>query len=197
MGRGQSRPNSALKSFSLSIDRESFISIIQDWYQLFLEEERSDTHYHPGEDWAADLMRNKNFPPLNTLWEEAPKDVGRLMLDYETDFLDLVQSNTPRWKPNNYFVHRLEQYNIDPDGITMRGTCIYAPDHIKNLLNNLITNISDTENTEQIILDSLLELQKGRQYALPAIPQISILVSDPSRKVSQVAQQTLDLLKGL
>ena len=197
MGRGQSRYATALYPFSLSVDQTTFLSIIQDWYGSFLEDEKNDQYYTPAEDWAADLLRAKNFPTLKSLWQEAPHDVGRLLLEYETDFLDLIQLPSGNWKPNNYFVHHLERFTIDKGTVSMHGTCIHAPDHIKNLLNNLITNISDFRNTEQIMLDSLLALQKGHRYALPAIPHLRILLSHPNKKVSQTAQNTLDMLKGL
>ncbi len=194
MSRGQERNisnESNIHPISFTLPKNSFLEIISDWYKDLVREEKEDSYYEEGEFWNSDIIRSKNYPDLASLWNDSEEIVAKLVLDSEVEFMDLVYITSDGWKEHNYYIHKINEFSLSSSSITFLGTCIYSPDQSEKMLGNLINNISNPDNHEDILLDSLKELRNGKSKAIKAISAIAKLTTHPSHVVSDAAKVTL------
>ncbi|MBU2714077.1 hypothetical protein [Zooshikella harenae] len=198
MNRGQDRnitDGEQVREISLSIPIAAFLNIISEWYDALLADEKDDPCYEKGEYWSSDLLCSKNYPSLSDLWNESEDIVAKLVLDSETDLMDLVYMDKDGWMEHNYYIHEIDRFHSESDVIIFSGSCIYSPNQNEHFLANLIDNISNPEHHENILLESLKELRNGKRNAVAAMPKVANLVGHNNIEVSEAAKQTLEELE--
>lgn len=190
MNRGQERNISdpgLLKQVSVIITEDAFVDIIAPLFEEVRKEEENEAEYNEGEYWVADMFRKYNFEPFPQVWDQSRESITRFALEFESELLDALWVEASEWKDHNYYMHELNGYKLHKNEIEFTGTAIYAPFFVETLLKNLINNISDPNNTCEILIDSMKALAQGGEKAVEALPKIELLKTHHDRDVSALA----------
>ena len=103
-----------------------FLELIAPIYDDVVQDERDDVMYKPGEDWLSDELRARDFPSLQKLWSDSKDMLARFVLEFETDFLEALETPSPEKQVPLYYIHTLNSYQFHESEIEFSGTCILS-----------------------------------------------------------------------
>lgn len=195
--RGQEKTTdgkSVVCSFKAKIERIMFIESFELKYQQFLFEEKNDDLYRKGEDCISDKLRELSFPSYLDLVRYHTDFARLITIELEQDVFELFCKKRSTWKQKYYFICSLENIVFGEKNISLEGSALYKPNHISDLLNNLIKNISDLSQPKIVIIESLKELKKGGDLAKLAIPYVEKLRNHKDHEIRQLASEVVQII---